>query len=80
MSDWTAPGLAEAPQLEKVEPTKKISDRLAPEVRDRAVRTVLEYENNHPSQWAAARSIGSKIGSGYDKPSAIGATTRPDDR
>ena len=36
--------------------------RFSPEVRDRAVRMVLEHENEHASPWAAITSIGEKIG------------------
>ncbi len=36
--------------------------RYSPEVRERAVRMVVEHENEHDSQWAAIRSIASKIG------------------
>ena len=36
--------------------------RFSPEVRDRAVRMVLEHQNEHPSQWAAIVSIAEKIG------------------
>ena len=32
------------------------------EVRDRAVRMVLEHEDDHESQWAAIGSISSKFG------------------
>ena len=38
------------------------SKRYAPEVKERAVRMVLEREREHNSQWAAIRSISSKIG------------------
>ena len=34
----------------------------APEVRERAVRMVLEHAPEHPSQWAAIRSVGDKLG------------------
>ena len=36
--------------------------RYSQEVRERAVRLVLEHEREHDSQWAAIRSIAAKIG------------------
>jgi transposase len=36
--------------------------RYSPEVRERAVRMVFEHEREYGSQWAALKSIGSKIG------------------
>ena len=36
--------------------------RFSPEVRDRAVRMVLEHTNEHASQWATIVSIAEKIG------------------
>ncbi len=36
--------------------------RYSPEVRERAVRMVLEHEGEHPSQWATIESIAAKIG------------------
>ena len=36
--------------------------RYSPEVRDRAVRMVLEHPSEYGSQWAAIVSIGAKIG------------------
>ena len=40
------------------QPTKKFS----PEVRQRAVRMVLEHRGDHASEWAAIGSIAGKIG------------------
>jgi transposase len=42
--------------------TKKTSNRFSPEVRQRAVRLVLEHGGDHASQWAAIGSIAAKIG------------------
>jgi transposase-like protein len=42
--------------------TKKTSHRLSSEVRQRAVRMVLEHGGDHASQWAAIGSIAAKIG------------------
>ena len=42
--------------------TKKTSNRFSPEVRQRAVRMVLEHGGGHASQWAAIGSIAAKIG------------------
>ena len=36
--------------------------KFSPEVRERAVRMVLEHRGDHDSQWAAIRSIAGKIG------------------
>ncbi|WP_408876149.1 transposase [Gluconobacter sphaericus] len=36
--------------------------KFSPEVRSRAVRLVLEYEDEHPSRWTAMVSIAGKIG------------------
>jgi transposase-like protein len=42
--------------------TKQASPKYAPEVRERAVRMVLEHEGEHASQWATISSIAAKIG------------------
>ena len=36
--------------------------RFSPEVRERAVRMVLEQQDKHASQWAAITSIAEKLG------------------
>ena len=38
------------------------SRRYSPEVRERAVRLVLEQQREHESQWAAIRSVAAKVG------------------
>ena len=40
----------------------KTPSRFSPEVRERAVRMVLEHQDGHGSQWAAIVSIAEKIG------------------
>jgi transposase len=41
---------------------RKTSVRYAPELRERAVRMVLEHARDHASQWEAIGSIAGKIG------------------
>ena len=38
------------------------AEKYSPEVRERAVRMVLEHQDEHRSQWSAIESIAGKIG------------------
>ena len=40
----------------------KSSTKYSPEVRERAVRLVVEHQDDHESEWAAICSIAAKIG------------------
>ena len=42
--------------------TKATTNKFSPEVRERAVRMVLEHVGEYPSRWAAVESIAAKIG------------------
>ena len=59
------------------------SNRFPPEVRERAVRMVLEHRGEYPSLWTAVESIAPKIGCvpqtllEWVKRSQIDAGTRP---
>ena len=36
--------------------------RYSPEVRDRAIRMVVDHRGEYPSQWAAIQSVANKLG------------------
>ena len=38
------------------------SNKVSPEVRERAVRVVQEHRADYPSLWATVESIGTRIG------------------
>jgi transposase-like protein len=42
--------------------TSKTTNKFSAEVRERAVRMLVEHEGDYPSRWAAMASIAAKIG------------------
>ena len=57
------PGLPKAPTTEKVEPlSANRQTKYALEVRERAVRVLLEHERYPATCWAAVVSISAKVG------------------
>ena len=60
-SSWSQEFLKRIEFLKRMKSMGRPS-RYSPDVRERAVRMVLEHEREHDSQWSAIRSIAAKIG------------------
>ena len=50
--------------------------KYSPELRERAVRMVFDHTAEHPSQWAAIRSVGEKLGMRTEVVAPLGAAGR----
>ena len=55
------------------------ANRYFPEVRERAVRMVVEHQAGYPSQWQAICSIAGKIGCSPDSLQAWPQRMQPDE-
>ncbi len=53
--------MSEGSFRERMEPMPRTS-KYSPELRERAVRMVLDQAGEYSSQWAAIRSVGEKLG------------------
>jgi len=56
------PGLPEAPELVGSVGQSAMAESCPSELREPAVRIVVEHEKHHDSQWGAIRSISEKVG------------------